>query len=204
MTKPKKTSKKAAVHSADGPVSAAAEQEREAEQRLEDESVESVRQKLRADRARAREEDKVRRVKLRQAFSKRTVDELLDIAVTMSLECDRLRAEVHDLANARDADGEKVWRSQHAYVRALATELDSQRSRCEELQAQVADMGRQYHAHEQAETDRITEAIGMEKAKFDLEQKRCEAALALSENKTARLGQNLLTLLDNVKLVGRG
>jgi KaiC/GvpD/RAD55 family RecA-like ATPase len=144
------------------------------------------------------------RESLRTALSELSLRALVDRTVQLSEEAETLRAENQEWRNTRDKNGEKAWRSQYAYLDAVATELDSQRARCEELQAQLSEFGRGRSADATRMQDEMTSLIAAEKSKFAGIEESYAAALARETNKKERLELNLVTLLESLQVIGVG
>lgn len=195
-------------HSATDPVLQAAKEATDeaaaqaaAEARVEEETVESFRESFR----RKLREDRARRAALRQGLSEMPLSQLLDRAADLILDSERLRAELTEWQSSRVVDSSgKRWRSEHGYVEALSTELDSQRARCEELQGRLEDLSRDRHREESEVEDRIGALITEEKRKFAAMEERYADALSAETLKKNRLELNTVTLLESLQLIGVG
>ena len=133
------------------------------------------------------------------------LSQLLDRAADLILDSERLRAELTEWQSSRVVDSSgKRWRSEHGYVEALSTELDSQRARCEELQGRLEDLSRDRHREESEVEDRIGALITEEKRKFAAMEERYADALSAETLKKNRLELNTVTLLESLQLIGVG
>ena len=169
----------------------------------ERETVESVLRNIRAQRTADAAAQATARANLRDALRKLSIDDLIERAVHAIMDGERLRREAGEWDNAREAgEGPKLWRSRYAFIEALATELDSQRSRCSELQATLAAFGAERHSHENDVSVRIGEALALKDAEVQLEMQRINGALATERNRRERLELNLVTLLESLQLTG--
>jgi hypothetical protein len=166
--------------------------------------VAAIRARLRAEREGRKRAEAAARDALRAGLADLSLKALVERAVQLTEECDRLRAENHEWRNTRDKNGEKIWRSQYAYLDAVATELDSQRARCEELQAQLSEFGRSQHADATRMQDEMMSLIAAQKSKFAGMEESYAAALARETNKKERLELNLVTLLESLQVIGVG
>jgi hypothetical protein len=164
--------------------------------------VAAIRARLRLNREADNQRKIAAREGLRAGLADLSLKALVERAVQLTEECDRLRAENHEWRNTRDKNGEKIWRSQYAYLDAVATELDSQRARCEELQAQLSAFAHDRHADQGRMNDEMVQLIQEEKSRFAGAEREYAAALAAETNKRERLELNLVTVLESLQVVG--